>query len=40
MGERDHVDTPPDRAAELLALTAEQVRAAREAVFPHHGLVP
>lgn len=40
MGERDHLDTPPDRAAELLALTAEQVRAAREAVFPHHGLVP
>lgn len=40
MGEHDHVDTPPERAAELLALTAEQVRAAREAVFPHHRLVP
>ena len=40
MGERDEVDTPPDRTAELLALTSEQARAAREAVFPHHGLVP
>ena len=40
MGEHDRFETPPDRAAELLALTAEQVRAVREAVFPYHGLKP
>ena len=40
MGEHDRFETPPDRAAELLDLTAEQVRAVREAVFPYHGLKP
>jgi acetoin utilization protein AcuC len=40
MGACDRVGTPPETAAELLALTAEQVRATREAVFGHHRLVP
>jgi acetoin utilization protein AcuC len=40
MGEADSFDSPPERAANVLALTKERVREAREAVFPHHGLKP
>ena len=40
MGVHDRFESPPERAESVLALTAEQIRKAREAVFPHHGLTP
>ncbi|HEY5541098.1 MAG TPA: acetoin utilization protein AcuC [Coriobacteriia bacterium] len=40
MGERDRFDSPAERAERVLAQTAERVSEVREAVFPHHGLVP
>jgi acetoin utilization protein AcuC len=40
MGAGDHFDSPPGQAANVLALTAEQVREVRAAVFPHHSLTP
>lgn len=40
MGEYDRFDSPAERAARVLALTAEQVREVREAAFPHLGLTP
>ena len=40
MGGLDVFDSPQPRARNVLALTAERVREAREAVFPHHGLMP
>jgi acetoin utilization protein AcuC len=40
MGEHDCFESPPERAAAVLELTARNIRATREAVFPHHGLTP
>ena len=40
MGEGDRFNPPAISAGALLALTAEQVREVRRAVFPHHGLTP
>lgn len=40
MGESDRFDSPRERDERVLALTAEQVREVRNAVFAHHGLVP
>lgn len=39
MGAHDRFDSPPERAARVLALTAERIREVRAAVFPHHGLL-
>jgi acetoin utilization protein AcuC len=40
MGAHDHFESPPERAERVLELTAERVREAREAVFPHLGIAP
>jgi hypothetical protein len=40
MGERDHFDSPSERAERVLELTGERVREVRAAVFPHLGLTP
>lgn len=40
MGKDDHFDSPPERAANVLALTEKQVRDVRASVFGHHGLTP
>lgn len=40
MGGDDRFDSPSERAANVLALTDEQVRETRGAVFPYHGLTP
>jgi acetoin utilization protein AcuC len=40
MGATDRYESPQERADNVLALTAERVREARAAIFPHHGLEP
>ena len=40
MGDDDRYDSPAERSENVLALTTDRVREVREAVFPHHHLVP
>jgi len=40
MGGCDDYDSPAERTENVLALSAQRVREVREAVFPHHGLLP
>jgi acetoin utilization protein AcuC len=40
MGAHDRFHSPPERAANVLALTTERIRDVRQAVFPYHGLTP
>lgn len=40
LGADDEFESPPERAAAVLALTEQAIAQVRAAVFPHHGLVP
>jgi acetoin utilization protein AcuC len=40
MGDRDRFELPAERVEAVLALTADRIREAREAVFRYHGLAP
>lgn len=40
MGSTDRFELSPEQASRLLADTEQSIKEVREAVFPHHGLVP